>query len=57
MTQLNINLLYFVGELVMSTALICFFLVIQAIANEAILAQDENIPDDEYENSSRMQDD
>ena len=41
----------------MSMALICFFLIIQTISNEAILAQDENIYDDEDETSSKMQED
>ena len=57
MLQFKINLIYFVGEVVMSMALICFFLIIQTISNEAILAQDENIYDDEDETSSKMQED
>ena len=34
----KINLIYFTGEVIMSLALICFFLIIQTISNEAILA-------------------
>ena len=43
----KINLVYFIGELVMSLALICFFLVIQQISKETIIAHEDNLS--EYE--------
>jgi hypothetical protein len=55
--RVAINLIYFIGEGLMSLALLCFFFVIMSIAKEAIIAQENNQHNEEDNVSENMFDD